>query len=171
MIGLKRSSEASTQQFKESSRPLFVQPTLQYRFYTLKKSIENYNFKFFQKMPSRQQDPLHGQHQSTCPQNSFAPFKMIQQYKRKQINYSTQQYIKNHRKSHPSDAKMLTRATTCPGLGFLVRAFPITEQENTTIINLFHCPYNSLKMIHQHQYIFEQILHGIKLQSTTAYHV
>ena len=29
-------------------------------------------------IPSIQQDPLHGQHQSTCPQNFFVPFIKIQ---------------------------------------------------------------------------------------------
>ena len=37
------------------------------------------------------------------------------------------EYTKGFRKSHPSDARILTRATTWPGLGFLERAFPITE--------------------------------------------
>jgi hypothetical protein len=36
-------------------------------------------------------------------------------------------YTKKCCKSHPSDARILTRATTCPGLGFLERALPITE--------------------------------------------
>lgn len=36
-------------------------------------------------------------------------------------------YAKGFCMSHPSDARILTRATTWPGLGFLERAFPITE--------------------------------------------
>lgn len=35
---------------------------------------------------------------------------------------------KRHCKSHPSEARILTRATTCPWLGFLERAFPITRK-------------------------------------------
>jgi hypothetical protein len=38
---------------------------------------------------------------------------------------------------HPSDARILIRATTSPGLGFLERALPITESYKNvvTIIN------------------------------------
>lgn len=36
-------------------------------------------------------------------------------------------YAKGFCMSHPSDARILTRATTWPGLGFLERALPITE--------------------------------------------
>ena len=60
---------------------------------------------------------------------------------------------KRHCKSHPSEARILTRATTCPWLGFLERAFPITRQHlinfKTQIIE--HPHLNILHMIFESQ--------------------
>ena len=47
--------------------------------------------------------------------------------------------------THPSDAKILTRATTCPGLGFLVRALPITRPKQGIIAKLIHISHSKSK--------------------------
>lgn len=81
-------------------------------------------------LPSGQQDPWPGLHQLTFPQSSFVPFQKTMKDKEPYSNSTNvvhfYQYEPKNWKSYPSEARILTRATTCPGLGFLEREFPIT---------------------------------------------